>query len=84
MRFLDVLFETRFLYPLVAEERKVKKAMVQLKIHNAEMQRRYTELRKATMNGEDDWFLRLIKNDPDCAMKVALECKNGKNDSSSK
>ncbi len=39
---------------------------------------RLTEVAKATLDGEDNWFLQLAKDDPECVLNVKKEC--GKND----
>ena len=40
---------------------------------------RIDKLARVTMDGEDKWFLDLIRNDPTCILKVIEECdkKNG-------
>ncbi len=55
------------------EERKKK---------GVEMDRRIVEIFHATMNGEQDWFLDLVRRDPDCALNIIKECDL--NDKSSK
>jgi len=37
-----------------------------------------SHLTRATLNGEDEWFLELVKKDPECALNVIKECgENG-------
>lgn len=35
---------------------------------------RLERVTKATLNGEDGWFLKLVKEDPICALNVIKEC----------
>lgn len=35
---------------------------------------RLDNLARATINGEEEWFLRLVKRDPNCAIEVIKEC----------
>lgn len=37
--------------------------------------RRLNELFRATMDGEQEWFLDLVKRDPSCALDIIRECK---------
>jgi hypothetical protein len=40
-----------------------------------ELDERLDSLVKATLNGEDEWFLKLVREDPSCALTVINECK---------
>ena len=35
---------------------------------------RIKELEKATIDGDEDWFLQMAKKDPSCALRVIEEC----------
>jgi len=35
---------------------------------------RLENVTRATMNGETEWFLRLVKKDPTCVLNVVKEC----------
>ena len=37
---------------------------------------RLSEVVKVTLDGEDKWFLELVKEKPECALRVFEECKN--------
>lgn len=39
-----------------------------------ELDRRLDVISKATLDGEEQWFLDLLKRDPDCAIRVIKEC----------
>ena len=39
-----------------------------------ELDRRIDELTRATLNGENSWFLELVKEDPSCVLKVMEGC----------
>jgi hypothetical protein len=36
---------------------------------------RYAKLAKATMDGDERWFLSVARKNPDCAMKIIEECR---------
>jgi hypothetical protein len=36
---------------------------------------RIENLTRATMDGDENWFLQVVKNDPTCALKVIEECE---------
>jgi len=38
------------------------------------MEERYEQLRNATIDGENEWFLELKKKNPDCVIRVFDEC----------
>jgi hypothetical protein len=48
----------------------INKLEADRKVYDARIQ----TLTKAAMDGEDQWFLDLVKRDPSCAMKVIEEC----------
>jgi len=52
------------------------------KIRGQEHDRRINRLYRATMNGEQDWFLDLVKKNPNCVADVVKECKLNDNESS--
>ena len=35
---------------------------------------RLDKVTRATLNGETEWFLQLVRKDPECAIKVIEEC----------
>ena len=38
---------------------------------------RLSKIVKVTLDGEEKWFLDLVKKKPECALKVLEECSNG-------
>jgi predicted DNA-binding antitoxin AbrB/MazE fold protein len=40
-----------------------------------DLDRRLKKVTKATIDSEDEWFLELVKKDPDCALEVIKECE---------
>jgi hypothetical protein len=36
--------------------------------------RRIDKLEKFTLDGETDWFLKIVKRDPSCALKILKDC----------
>jgi hypothetical protein len=39
-----------------------------------ELDNRITTLTRVTMNGDDEWMLKLVRRDPSCALKIIKEC----------
>jgi hypothetical protein len=35
---------------------------------------RLKELTKATLDGENEWFLSVVRKDPECALRVVQNC----------
>lgn len=46
-----------------------------------ELDRRIDNVTKATLNGEEEWFLQLVKKDPDCAFNIIKDCDLGRKNS---
>jgi hypothetical protein len=44
------------------------------KLNGAKMDRRITKIFHATMDGEQGWFLDLVRKNPECALNVIKEC----------
>jgi len=38
------------------------------------LNKRLESVTRATLNGETEWFLQLVRKDPECAIKVIEEC----------
>lgn len=65
----------RFLKPLMdnlADREELKK----LHRERKNLDRRIDSLERLTLDGENDWFLKVVKRDPECAIKIIKECSN--------
>ena len=52
-----------------------------LKRERRELDSRIERLTKATMNGDEEWFLKVVRRNPSCALRIVKECgKNAKSD----
>lgn len=40
-----------------------------------ELDTRLERVTRATLNGETEWFLKLVSKDPNCALEVIKECE---------
>ena len=62
-RIFRLLTKVNVPFDKVQEERKV-------------LDTRLHDITKATINGEEKWFLQLVKKDPDCAVNILRECNH--------
>jgi hypothetical protein len=63
----------RFLKPLM-ENLRDRAELEKLHRQRAKLDRRIDTLERMTLNGEDEWFIKVVKRDPSCAFKVINEC----------
>ena len=63
------LFSWLFKVDLMAQEIVDKH-----KITRADLDQRLDSIAQATVNGEGEYFLQLVKKDPACAINVLKEC----------
>jgi hypothetical protein len=59
---------------LLHEDKKAEKFMGDSEEVREKLDKRIEEVTKATLNGETDWFLRVVKENPECAAQVVKEC----------
>jgi hypothetical protein len=59
--------------------RQFRDKFSRLRDQRAELDSRLNDVALATLNGDTEWFMEMVKKDPACALKVAQECeaKNG-------
>lgn len=50
---------------------RVKQLEEERKVYDS----RIENLTRATLDGDETWFLQVVKKDPSCAMKVIEECR---------
>lgn len=74
MKFMNWVLGLKFLAGLTAVERKIETDLVQANTVRRDLDRRVDDITKATLNGEEEWFLQLVKKDPDCALDVITSC----------
>jgi hypothetical protein len=55
--------------------RELKQCIDKLEQEKVELDKRADELARATLNGDEDWFVSTVRKDPVCAMKVLKECE---------
>jgi len=65
-KLLKIIESTKIVDNYVAEGKE----------RGVEHDRRIRELTRATLDGEHTWFLRIIKDDPECLLKILKECNN--------
>ena len=59
---------------LLRLDRVVEAVMTSQRVVRGNLDDRLESVTRATMNGETEWFLSLIKEDPDCVLKIIKEC----------
>jgi hypothetical protein len=52
------------------------KKIERLEAVRKEYDSRIENLTQATLDGDEQWFLQVVKKDPSCALKVIEECQN--------
>ena len=53
---------------------KNRDALDRMKRGRTVLDHRIDKLAKATMNGEEEWFIKVVRKDPSCALRVIEEC----------
>jgi hypothetical protein len=51
------------------------KRIERLEAERKEYDSRIENLTQATLDGDEQWFLQVVKKDPSCAMRVVEECQ---------
>jgi hypothetical protein len=74
MSLENILFKLPIFASLVQQDPEVERILTENKSKRAELDRRLDDVTKATINGEEDWFLELVKKDPACVLNVIKEC----------
>lgn len=66
-------FLTKFLQPLV-NTLGDKIEIENLKKRRLGLDKRIDNLTRVTLNGEEEWMIKLVKKDPSCALRIIKEC----------
>lgn len=74
MKVINWLTGLKLLAWLTVTERKIEQELVHTNVTRRKLDRRIDEITKATLNGEEEWFLKLVRKDPDCALDVISSC----------
>jgi hypothetical protein len=53
-----------------------KAELEKLQRQRIRLDRRIDTLEKLTLNGEDEWFIQVVRKDPSCAIKIIKECSH--------
>ncbi|MHC5214463.1 MAG: hypothetical protein ACYSOO_07755 [Planctomycetota bacterium] len=84
MKVVDWLLDLKLLAWLTVTERKIESDLNDTNIVRRDLDRRVDDITKATLNGEEEWFLQLVRKDPDCALDVITSCGLKPNNEESK
>ena len=74
MKTIDWLLGLKLLARLTASERKIETELAQTNVVRKDLDRRVDNITKATLNGEEEWFIQLVRKDPECALDVITNC----------
>lgn len=72
---VGILSRMSGMFDFWAGHRRLLAHVQQLEQEREGYDKRIDELTRATMDGEDKWFLDLVKKDPSCAMRIVEECR---------
>lgn len=67
MKIFKNLFERYFC-------RREKEQLAALQQERDAQEERLKELTRATLDGENEWFLNVVRKDPECALKIVHDC----------
>lgn len=60
--------------------KKMRMIMEETDKERKALDERLSSVTRATLDGEDKWFLELVKKDPECALNVIKECNIDESD----
>lgn len=78
MSIFNGLIRSKIFSHLTSSILRAEQVAKDQKKSRAEFDRRLDSLVKATLDGEDEWFLKLVREDPFCALNVINKCKEQK------
>ena len=71
---IDYILKIGMFQRLFHIDRRADRLLVRQAKAREELNNRLEQVTRATLNGETDWFLELVKKDPSCALDVVKEC----------
>ena len=75
MSILDRLLNLRVFSRIMHLDKRAEEVLEEQKEVREDLNTRLERVTRATLNGETDWFLRLVKKDPECAINIVKECE---------
>jgi hypothetical protein len=72
---MGILMRLKSLFDNIRDRSELEKLHRQRKM----IDKRISTLERMTLNGEDEWFIKVVKRDPSCAFKVINECGDKSN-----
>ena len=61
-------------FHFLRSDQEVETKLDQYTYEREKLNVRLEHVTRATLNGESDWFKRVIRKDPSCALRVMKEC----------
>ena len=69
------LKKLRGVFGAFTNTQELKQRIELLEKEKIELDKRADDLAKATLNGDEHWFVSAVRKDPVCAMKALKECE---------
>jgi hypothetical protein len=63
-------------FHFLRSDQDVEQKLAEQDAKREQITKRVEAVTRATLNGETDWFLEIVRSDPTCALKVIKECDN--------
>lgn len=67
---MGLFMKLKILFDTIRDRSELEKLHRQRKA----LDKRIDKLERMTLDGEDEWFIKVVKRDPSCAFKVINEC----------
>lgn len=74
MTVLNLMYKLKFFRGIFRSDMEVDRVIQEHKQIRESLNHRLEKVTRATLNGETEWFLQLVKKDPDCVMEIIKEC----------
>lgn len=67
----------RRLFRYTGHDKEFAEAVHQMKAKRSELDKRVNPLFQATLDHEGEWFLQIVKKNPECGLEVIAKCSGG-------
>lgn len=72
---VGILAKMSGLFDFWVGHRSLMRRVREMEQERREYDNRIENLTKATLDGDESWFLQVVKKDPSCALKVIERCQ---------
>ena len=71
---MNIIKKVGLFFHFLLSDREVEQKLALYKHERTKLNDRLDLVTRATLNGESDWFLDVVRKDPSCALNVFKEC----------